>query len=86
MGLLDSADKGDEGSGKLRYSMVWPGGEVVLGHRQWSLIRLSGLGWFREIISSVTLIQTPNCTQNILVFFGDVYVECQLYLSLVGVR
>ena len=83
---MDSADKGDKGSGKLWYSVVWPGGEVVLGHRQWSLIRLSGLRWFGEMISSVTLIQTPNGTQNILVFFGDVYVEYQLYISLVGVR
>ena len=32
VGLLHSPDEGDEGGGKLGYTVVWPGGEVVLGH------------------------------------------------------
>ena len=43
VGLLDYHDEGDEGGGKLGHSMVWPGGEVILCHRQRFLICLGGL-------------------------------------------
>ena len=32
VGLLDYPDEGDERGGNLGHSVVWPRGEVVLGH------------------------------------------------------
>ena len=42
--LLHSPDEGDEGGGKPGHTVVWPGGEVVLGHRQRLSLWLSSLG------------------------------------------
>ena len=44
VGLLHYPDEGDEGGGKLGNSVVWPGGEVILCHRQRFLIWVGGLG------------------------------------------
>ena len=43
VGLLDPADEGDEGSGKLGDSVIGPGGEVVLSQCQRLLVRCCSL-------------------------------------------